>query len=71
MGQPREGLSLVTKEAAIAGSIGARAGESGRLCGQAEAYAALGQPKDGLSRLREAVRFIEETDERFNEADAT
>ena len=67
LGQPREGLSLVTKAAAIARSIGARAGEANRLVGQAEAYAALGQPKDGLNLLREGARFIEETDERWLE----
>jgi tetratricopeptide (TPR) repeat protein len=69
LGQPREGLSLVTKSVAIARSIGARAGESGRLGGQAEAYAALGQPRDGLNLLREGARIIEETDERMYEAE--
>jgi tetratricopeptide (TPR) repeat protein len=67
--QQREGLSLLTKGIAILRSIGARSAETVRLIWLAEAYGGLDQPEDGLSSLREAVRFVEETDERHAEAE--
>ena len=38
------------------------------LGGLAEAYVMLGQPTESLSKLDEAMRFIEATNERFYEA---
>ena len=69
LGYPRDGLSLLTKGIAIVRSVGAMVAETARLTWLAEAYGGLGQPEDGLSSLREAARFVEETDERVFEAE--
>jgi class 3 adenylate cyclase/tetratricopeptide (TPR) repeat protein len=69
LGQAEEGLKLITQGLSSIRSTGSAANVPVALMGLADAYAALGRPLEGLSRLAEAAQIIERTDERKNEAE--
>jgi predicted ATPase len=69
VGQASEGVSLITQALALTRITGAVISSPLLLTFLAEAFAKLGQPAEGLSRLREAAKLIEATNERYNEAE--
>jgi predicted ATPase len=62
-------VSLLTNGRSLLSASGAALSTAYNLALLAEAYACLGQPAEGLSRIREAAQFIEATDERYHEAE--
>ena len=67
-GQARQGVTLITQAMDQTRATGAAIFTPRFLAGLAVAFSRLGQPAEGLSRLREAVQFIDRTDERVLEA---
>ena len=68
-GQARQGVILITQSIDQTQATGAAIFTPRFLAGLAVAFSRLGQPAEGLSRLREAAQFIDRTDERVLEAD--
>jgi tetratricopeptide (TPR) repeat protein len=68
-GQAEEGLSLLTHGFAELRTSGAFCGIPMVLTWLAEAYTMLGRREEGLECLAEALRTVEATDERLNEAE--
>ena len=69
VGEASEGVRLITEALAIKRAAGAVISDPVFLTFLAGAFFKLGQPGDGLSRLHEAAQFIENTDERYYEAE--
>jgi DNA-binding SARP family transcriptional activator/predicted ATPase len=69
LGQVEEAIALMRKGMAAKDSSGARVNLTGTLCALAEAQAKAGQPGEGLSSLAQALDLVQETDERYYEAE--
>jgi DNA-binding SARP family transcriptional activator/predicted ATPase len=69
LGQVQEGLALMREGLEGRQSTGVRCYFSGTLGGLAEALAMAGRPDEGLATLDEAFSLVEETDERYCEAE--
>jgi predicted ATPase len=69
LGQPQEGLTLVTQGLGEVRATGAVVNTPIVLMGLAQAHVMLGQPVEGLNCLAEAAQFIETTEERNSEAE--
>jgi predicted ATPase len=69
LGQVQEGMAQMREGMAARQSIGTRCYSSGILGALAEAQARVGQPGEGLATLAEALAMVEETDERYCEAE--
>jgi predicted ATPase len=67
LGEVQEGIAQMREGMAVRQAIGARCYLSGILGALAEAQA--GQPQEGLATLAEALALVEETDERYCEAE--
>jgi tetratricopeptide (TPR) repeat protein len=64
-----DSVTLLTNGRSLLSASGSALSTAFNLALLAEAYACLGQPAEGLRRIREAVQFIEATDERYHEAE--
>jgi len=69
LGQPHEGLRLITQGLATAHEAGSVANNLRAFMWLAEAYAKIGEPVEGLNCLAKAEHIITTTDERYNEAE--
>jgi predicted ATPase len=69
LGRVQEGMTQMREGMAAHQSAGVRLNLSGRLGSLAEAQAKAGQPEEGLSTLGEALALVEQTDERYWEAE--
>jgi predicted ATPase/DNA-binding SARP family transcriptional activator len=69
LGQVQEGMAQIHQGMASRQSRGAHCYSSGILGALAEAQANAGQLKDGLATLAEAFAMVEETNERYYEAE--
>jgi predicted ATPase len=69
LGRVQEGMAQMREGMAARQSIGARCYSSGMLGALAGAQAKAGQPEEGLTTLAEALALVEETDERYCEAE--
>ncbi len=69
LGQVQEGLALMREGLEGRQSTGVRCYFSGTLGGLAEALAQAGRPDEGLATLDEAFSLVEETEERYCEAE--
>jgi predicted ATPase len=69
LGQVQEGMALIREGLAIRKTLGTGCYKSGILGALAEAQAAAGQLDEALATLAEALDFVEETDERYSEAE--
>ena len=69
LGQTQEGLALLSQGLAATRATGAIVTTPISLVWAAEAYATLGQPREGLDCLAEAAGTIEATEERCYEAE--
>ncbi|HSR33189.1 MAG TPA: hypothetical protein VLY63_21700, partial [Anaerolineae bacterium] len=69
LGQVQEGMAQLRAGLAARQSMGARCYASGILGALAEAQARAGQPEEGMATLTEALAMVEETDERYCEAE--
>ena len=67
VGQARQGVTLITQAMDQMRATGAAIFTPRHLAGLAEAFARLGDPAEGLGKLREAAQFIEKTDGRCDE----
>ena len=68
IGHPSDGVSLLTQAVSQYRAIGAAMSTPTRLASLADAHRRLGHLSEGLSRLAEAGKIIEATDERQDEA---
>jgi predicted ATPase len=69
LGQPEDGVTLLTRGRSMLGAIGAVGSTAVGLMMLTEAYAKLGRPIEGLNCLVEAGQIIETTDERHTESE--
>ncbi|TEU12982.1 MAG: tetratricopeptide repeat protein, partial [Anaerolineales bacterium] len=69
LGQVQEGMAQMREGMAAHQSVGVRLNLSEKLCSLAEAQAKAGQPEEGLATLAEALALVEETNERYCEAE--
>ena len=69
LGQPQEGIAHMREGMAVRQSVGARCYLSGISGALAVAQAKAGQPETGLTILSETLALVEETDERYCEAE--
>jgi predicted ATPase len=69
LGQVQEGMAQMREGMAARQSMGVRLNSSGKLGSLAEAQAKAGQPEEGLVTLAEALTLVEQTDERYWEAE--
>jgi predicted ATPase len=69
MGQPAEGIPLMLQGLAIYRGMGANIVMPFYLTVLAEVYGKTSQPEEGLSRLAEATKLVEMTQERWVEAE--
>jgi predicted ATPase len=69
LGQVQEGIAQIREGLAARQSVGARCYGSGILGSLAQAQAEAGQPKAGLNTLAEALALVEQTGERYCEAE--
>jgi predicted ATPase/DNA-binding SARP family transcriptional activator len=69
LGQIEEGMAQMRAGIAVDKSLDARIYQSGTLGFLSEAEARAGLPTDGLTTLDEALALVEETDERYCEAE--
>jgi predicted ATPase len=69
LGQIQEGIAQIREGIAVRQSVGARCYLSGILGALAVAQAEAGQPEIGLATLSEALAHVQETDERYCEAE--
>jgi adenylate cyclase len=69
LGQVAEGIAEMREGMAAMESIGTQCYMSGTLRSLAEAQAKAGQPGDALATLSEALTLVEETGERYSEAE--
>jgi predicted ATPase len=69
LGRIEEGTTLMRQGLARKHSTGARCASSGTLCALAEVQARAGQPEAGLTIMHQALALVEETDERYYEAE--
>jgi tetratricopeptide (TPR) repeat protein len=69
LGRAQDGLAQMREGLASRQSKGALCSSSGILGGLAQAQAAAGQPADGLETLDEALALVEDTGERYYEAE--
>lgn len=69
LGQVQEGIAQMREGMAVRQSIGARCNLSGISGDLAVAQAKVGQPEAGLATLDETLSFVEETGERYYEAE--
>ena len=69
LGQAPEAVQLLTQALAAVSATGAVINTPTTLTWLAEAYAALGQPLEGLNCLAKAAQIIKATEERVEEAD--
>jgi DNA-binding SARP family transcriptional activator/predicted ATPase len=69
LGQIEEGIALMRQGLVLKHSTGARTTSSGTLRALAEAQAQAGQPEAGLTTLAQALALVQETDERYYEAE--
>jgi predicted ATPase len=69
LGKVQDGMGHVREGLAGRQSVGVRCASSDILGGLAEAQAIAGQPEEGLATLDEAISMVEETGERYAEAD--
>jgi predicted ATPase len=70
LGQVHEGIAQMREGLAIQQKAGAeRCYWSGCLCSLAEGYAKAGQPREGLTTLDKAQTLVEQTGERYAEAE--
>ena len=69
LGLVQEGMAQIREGMAVDKSMGVRLNLSGTLCSLAEAQAKAGQPEEGFTTLTEALALVEETDERYCEAE--
>jgi predicted ATPase len=67
VGQARQGATLIAQAMDQMRATGAAIVTPRYLAGLAEAFARLGDPAEGLGKLREAAQFIEKTDQRCDE----
>jgi class 3 adenylate cyclase/predicted ATPase len=70
LGQAEEGLSLLSRGLSVVRVIGAAIGTPLVLTAMAEACAKLGRPTEAKNYLTEAAQHIENTDERYAEAES-
>jgi len=69
LGQIQEGIAQIREGVAASQSMALRLCLSGALGALAEAQAKAGHLEEGLATLAEALAFVEETDERYFEAE--
>lgn len=69
LGQVQEGIAQMRQGLTIRQSVDTLCYLSGILGALAEAQAKVGRPEEGLNTLAEAFAFVEETDERYFEAE--
>ncbi|MEX0961161.1 MAG: AAA family ATPase [Burkholderiales bacterium] len=69
-GHAREGIDLIRRSLDAYKATGAKLGNSSFLVQLAEAYQLAGQLKDGLQAVDEALGHVEQTGERYFEAEA-
>jgi predicted ATPase len=69
LGQPQEGLGLLTEGLSVVRATGAVLGTPQTLILLAEAYGQLGRTVEGQNSFVEAAQIIEMTDERYFEAE--
>jgi predicted ATPase len=69
LGQVHEGIAQMREGMAVRQSVGARCNLSGISGALAAALAKAGRPEEGLATLDETLSFVEETDERYYEAE--
>jgi predicted ATPase len=69
LGKVKEGLEQMSRGLEMMQSFNMRCTSSGILAGLAEAQAKAGYPEQGLNTLSEAFNLVEETDERYYEAE--
>jgi DNA-binding SARP family transcriptional activator len=69
LGQVQEGVERIRAGMAVRQSVSAHCYFSGIMGALAEAQGKVGQPEKGLATLAEAFAFVEETDERYCEAE--
>lgn len=69
LGQIHEGIAQMREGMAVRRSFGARCNLSGMSGALAAAQAKVGQPEAGLATLDEMLSFVEETSERYYEAE--
>jgi predicted ATPase len=69
LGQVEEGMAQLREGALARRSTGAQIHLSGSLGSLAEARAKAGHPEEGLATMAEALAMVDETDERFFEAE--
>ena len=68
-GEVQEGLAQICEGLEARRTVGARCYSSGILGALAETQTKAGQPAQGLTTLDEALAMVEETDERYCEAE--
>jgi DNA-binding SARP family transcriptional activator/predicted ATPase len=69
LGQVDEGIAQMRRGVTAKHATGARVNLAGTLCAIAEAQARAGQPEVGLTSLDQALALVQETDERYYEAE--
>jgi len=69
VGQPVEGIPLILQGLAIWRATGANLGVPFLLTTLAEVYGIAAQPEEGLTRLAEATKLVQTTQERWAEAE--
>jgi class 3 adenylate cyclase/predicted ATPase len=68
-GQGREGIAQIHQGINDMRASGAALGESGFYCMLAKGYKSVGQIEDGLAVLLKALAYVQETEERYHEAE--
>jgi predicted ATPase/class 3 adenylate cyclase len=68
-GQGEEGITVIRQAMAMRRAMRAEAGRPWFLTLLAEVYGRVGQPREGLPLLTEAIAIADRTDERWREAD--
>jgi predicted ATPase len=69
MGHLRRGIATIQEGLAVRQSVGALCYQTGIMGALAEALASAGQPTEGLPTLAKAINLVEETGERYYEAE--
>jgi tetratricopeptide (TPR) repeat protein len=69
LGDPRQGLDLISKGIALRRAIGAVLAMAWTLASQAEVHAAVGRSAEAFARMNEAIQVIDTTEDRMYEAE--